>query len=96
MDGARRTLQRRLLDGHRQQALSLSLLSDELALPTNGFGLATGILLRRFFVCTPCAQFPEMAFALKLFLQHPHGLFDIIVSYENLHAFPFFVRRQRP
>jgi hypothetical protein len=29
-----------------------------------------------------------MALALKLLLQHPHGLFDVVVSHQNLHLDP--------
>src|SRR6516164_1436212 len=71
---------------HRQQTLPLQLFAGELAGATDGFCLLPGSPLGRFFVMAAELHFAEDALALHLLLQHPKGLVDIVVTYENLHA----------
>src|SRR6516164_7655998 len=71
---------------HRQQTLPLQLFAGELTGAADGFRLLPGSPLGRFFVMAAELHFAEDALALHLLLQHPKGLVDIVVTYENLHA----------
>ena len=71
---------------HGQQTLPLQLFAGELTGAADGFRLLPGSPLGRFFVMAAELHFAEDALALHLLLQHPKGLVDIVVTYENLHA----------
>ena len=71
---------------HRQQTLPLQLFAGELTDAADGFRLLPDSPLGRFFVMAAELHFAEDALALHLLLQHPKGLVDIVVTYENLHA----------
>src|SRR6476660_1992612 len=71
---------------HRQQTLALHLFAGELAGAADGFRFLPGSLLGGFFVTAAEPHLAEDALALHLFLQHPEGLVDIVVTDENLHG----------
>ena len=71
---------------HRQQTLPLQLFAGELTGTADGFRLLPYSPFGRFFVMAAELHFAEDALALHLLLQHPKGLVDIVVTYENLHA----------
>jgi hypothetical protein len=71
---------------HRQQTLALHLFAGELAGAADGFRFLPDSLLGGFFVTAAEPHLAEYALALHLFLQHPEGLVDIVVTDENLHG----------
>jgi len=71
---------------HRQQTLALHLFAGELAGAADGFRFLPDSLLGGFFVTAAEPHLAEDALALHLFLQHPEGLVDIVVTDENLHG----------
>ena len=77
---------------HRQQTLALHLFAGELAGAADGFRFLPDSLLGGFFVTAAEPHLAEDALALHLFLQHPEGLVDIVVTDENLHAAFLFDR----
>src|SRR6185369_5058186 len=77
---------------HRQQTLALHLFAGELAGAADGFRFLPDSLLGGFFVTAAEPHLAEDALALHLFLQHPEGLVDIVVTDENLHGRSSFDR----
>ena len=71
---------------HRQQTLALHLFAGEFASAADGFRFLPDSLLGGFFVAAAELHLAEDALALHLFLQHPEGLVDIVVTDENLHG----------
>jgi len=69
-----------------QKTFALSALAGQLAGATHGFSLFAGTLFRWLLVEVPQLHFTEDAFTLKLLLQSPQGLVDIVVANQNLHA----------
>jgi hypothetical protein len=57
-----------------------------LSTPTNCLALLSRFSLRRFFISFPALDFTEEAFALKLFLQNPEGLVNIVVANKNFQS----------
>src|SRR6476661_917476 len=70
---------------HRQQTFALHLFAGELAGAADGFRFLPDSPLGGFFVTAAEPHLAEDALALHLFLQHPEGLVDIVVTDENLH-----------
>ena len=57
------------------------------------FSLLSGFLLRRFLEMLLELHFTEYAFALKLFLQNPKGLINVVVADTNLHVAPTIIHK---
>jgi|GEM_PF-31472 len=64
---------------------ALRFFTSELASTTNGLGLFAGALDGRLLEMLLELHFAEYAFTLKFFLQSPEGLFDVVVTYADLH-----------
>ena len=83
-DGAKRVLALAAL--LRQKAFALSALAGQLAGAADGLSLLAGTLLRRLLVVVPQLHLAEDTFALKLLLERPEGLINIVVADQYLHA----------
>jgi hypothetical protein len=70
-----------------QETFTLGLLAGGFTGAAYSFGLFAHALFRRLLIGAPRLHFTEDAFALHLLLQYSHGLFDIVVAYENLQFF---------
>jgi hypothetical protein len=69
-----------------QCAFALCLFTGQLAGTTDGLGLFTGFLDRRFLEMLPKLHFTENTLALKFFLQSTKRLFDVVVANVDLHV----------
>ena len=67
-------------------AFALGFLASEFARTADRFGLLTRLLDRRLLEMLLELHFPKHAFTLKLLLQGPKGLFDVIVTNADLHV----------
>jgi hypothetical protein len=76
-----------LLLGGWQQPFALGLLASGLAAAANGFGLFPRASFGGLFIGAAHLHLAEDAFALKLFLEDPEGLIDIVFTYQNLQNF---------
>jgi hypothetical protein len=70
-----------------QQAFALSLLACSLAGTANGFCFFTDTALGWLFKSLARLHFTEETFPLHLLLQDPKGLFNIVITNENLQSF---------
>jgi hypothetical protein len=70
-----------------QQAFALSLLACSLAGTANGFCFFTDTALGWLFESLARLHFAEETFPLHLLLQNPKGLFNIVITDENLQSF---------
>ncbi len=66
-----------------QQALALCLLARDFSSSAHGLALLSRLFLRRLLVRPPTLHLAKNAFALKLFLQSPQGLVDVVFTDEN-------------
>jgi hypothetical protein len=66
-----------------QQTLALCLLARNFSSPAHGLALLSRPFLRRLLVRAPTLHLAKNAFALKLFLQSPQGLVDVVFTDEN-------------
>ncbi|UOA29280.1 hypothetical protein DSM107133_04041 (plasmid) [Pseudosulfitobacter sp. DSM 107133] len=76
---------------HDLHAFTFQFLTRQLARPTDRFSLLSRFFLRRLLEMLLQLHFTEHAFALKLFLQDPKGLINIIVANTNLHVAPTII-----
>jgi hypothetical protein len=83
--GLRRSLKSAALAARGQQAFALSALAGQLACATNGFSLFASSLLGRLLVVIAEFHLTENALALHLLLERLESLFDVVITYENLH-----------
>ena len=67
----------------RKQAFALSEFPRGLFFPSDPLALLPHPFLRWFFISSPPLNFTEEPFALKLPLQDPEGLFDIVIANED-------------
>ena len=68
-----------------EHTFTLKFFTRELARAAYGLCLFTGAFHGRFFVMLPEFHFPEHTFTLKLFLQSPEGLIDVVIANLYLH-----------
>ena len=66
------------------QAFALRLLARGLAGSADGLASLPSSLFGRLFIGPAALHLTKKTFALKLLLQHPEGLIDIVVSDGNL------------
>jgi hypothetical protein len=68
-------------------------LARRLSAPTNCLALLSHFSLGRFFIGFPALDLTEQAIALKLLLQNPEGLLNIVVANKNFqNETPFEMR----
>lgn len=68
------------------KAFALCRFAGQLANPADALGFFARTLFRRLFIMAAQLHLTKDTFALKLFLQDPIGLIDIIITYRNFHV----------